>query len=267
MLGCNGFVPGIEDHETAGPISTFDSARFKTALTKGGCLLVTGHAKDRDFAAKQIGVNHAKISGTIAHIRQHIARHAEDVTQIIIPVIFADVKQVGPCGIRGIGCVRLAAGQAPQKETIDRPKRQIALIGPRTRARHMIQNPRHLGRGKIRINQKTRTRIDILFQRRIGFFQIMTQRGCAAVLPDNRVIDRLTGFAIPNHGRFTLVGDADCRHLLDIHPTKGLFADGNHGFPQIFRVMFDPAIIGEMLWEFLLCDGNGTAIFIKDNCP
>src|ERR1700693_4501965 len=41
----------------------------------------------------------------------------------------------------------------------------------------------------------------------------------ACVLPDDRVVHRLPGVAVPDHGGLALVGDADGNQVADVEPT------------------------------------------------
>ena len=76
----------------------------------------------------------------------------------------------------------------------------------------MAQYPSDFGGGEIGIEQET------------GFFlygfaiallpQIVAPIRGAAILPDDRAANWLTCFAMPNHGRFTLIGDADRSDIL-----------------------------------------------------
>jgi len=65
----------------------------------------------------------------------------------------------------------------------------------------------------------------------------------AAVLPDNRVMDRPAGLAVPDKRRFALVGNADGGNIARRQP--GLFNRGacgcGSGGPQIRGLMLDPA--------------------------
>ncbi len=93
----------------------------------------------------------------------------------------------------------------------------------------------------------------------------MAKCGGTSILPDDGIINRLPGFTIPDHRGFTLVGDANRRDIGNIDPRQGFATNGYNCFPKVFWIMFDPAAVGEMLWEFLLRDGHGSAIGIEND--
>ena len=105
----------------------------------------------------------------------------------------------------------LAAGQMPDQPAIHGAEGQLAALGPRPRALHVIQNPAHLGRGKIRVEHQAGLRRNSLPG--TALLQSLALRSCAPVLPDNRRMNRLAGRAIPHNHGLALVGDADGRHI------------------------------------------------------
>src|SRR6185369_17588718 len=91
--------------------------------------------------------------------------------------------------------------------------------------------------------------------------------GCAPILPDDCVVDGLTGLAIPEERGLTLVGDANggdvgCGEA-------GLFQRGVRGFelglPDLVGVVFDPAGLREDLPEILLRNGADGAVVVEDD--
>ena len=148
----------------------------------------------------------------------------------------------------------LAAGQPPEQEGVDGAERQLAALGARARAGHVVEHPRHLGAGEIRIEQQAGLRGD---------------RGLMAVAPSARAqmsavrrscqtMAWWTGLpvrAIPHDGGLALVGDADggdvARALTPaLRQRLAQRADG--ACPDVLGVVLDPAGGGKMLREFLL---------------
>ena len=84
---------GVEQGKAAGAVSRLDHARRKTCLPDGGSLLIAGDARDRDRAAEQFGHAVAEFSGGILHLRQHRARHAQYLQEIVVPLPAVDVEQ------------------------------------------------------------------------------------------------------------------------------------------------------------------------------
>ncbi len=60
---------------------------------------------------------------------------------------------------------------------------------------------------KVGIDNQSRFLPDQIFVPLLA--QFVTERRSAAILPDNRVVDWLACFPIPNHGGFALVSDAN----------------------------------------------------------
>ena len=77
------------------------------------------------------------------------------------------------------------------------------------------------------------------------------------------------GIFIPDNGGFALVGDADGGDISGGESgfLQRLFAGGERGAPDFFRVMFDPAGLREKLLEFLLGGGNYLELVVKNNSP
>ena len=80
--------------------------------------------------------------------------NAEEPEQFRVPLALHNVVEQGARGVGHVGHVLVAAGQVPDEPAIDGAKGQLAALGARPRARHVVQNPLHLGRGKIRIEHQ-----------------------------------------------------------------------------------------------------------------
>jgi len=86
-------------------------------------------------------------------------------------------------------------------------------------------------------------------------FQFIAEIGRAAVLPDDGVVHRAARLAVPDDGRFALVGDADGgdRCAIQSRVRDGFGGDAGLRRPDILWVMFDPTWLRIYLREFLLC--------------
>ena len=104
-----------------------------------------------------------------------------------------------------IGRVDLSTRQAPQQETVDGAESQPPGLGARPGAVDVIQDPGDLCRRKIRIQAKARLRGDQCLVALISEPPAVLRR--APVLPDNRRIDAVAGFPVPEERRLPLVGD------------------------------------------------------------
>ena len=85
-------------------------------------LLVAGDAGDgqRDAEEPSLGDD----LGGAHEPRQQLALDAEEGEQLLVPVEVVQAEQHRPRGIRQIGDVGLAAGQAPDEPGVDRAERE-----------------------------------------------------------------------------------------------------------------------------------------------
>jgi hypothetical protein len=76
----------------------------------------------------------------------------------------------------------------------------------------VVEDPLHFGAGEIRVNHQTGGAAHVLFH--AVALQLFADFCGTAALPDDSVVNRLTGFAFPDNRRFTLVGDTDRGNLV-----------------------------------------------------
>lgn len=116
----------------------------------------------------------------------------------------------------------------------------------------MVEDPLHLGAGEIRVHNQAGGAAHVLFHA-VTLELLADIRGTAA-LPDDGVINRFTGFAFPDDGRFTLVGDANGRNLVgtDIGFRQHFNQRRALRGPDFHRVVFNPAWLRIDLLEFAL---------------
>ena len=198
---------GVEQGEAAGAVSRFHHAGLEAALPDRRRLLVAGDAEHADGAAEQLRRGDAEFAGAVAHLRQHCHRHAEQFAKAGVPGAPADVEQRGARRVGGVGRVHLAAGQPPQKECVDGAEGELAGLRRGARAGHIVEQPGDLAGGKIRIEQQSGLGRDLRLVPALA--QRLAQWRGAAILPDNRVVNRLAGGALPDHRGLALIGDAD----------------------------------------------------------
>lgn len=91
----------------------------------------------------------------------------------------------------------------------------------------------------------------------------------AAILPDNGIVQRDSGFAIPEEGRFALVGDTDGSNLIRSDRCAGncFRRHPDLGRPDLLAVMFDPPGLGEDLAKFALRDAAHRPGLVEDHGP
>ena len=71
-------------------------------------------------------------------------RYAEEIEQLVVPVLGPEVEQRSTRGVGRIGDMHLAAGELPQQPAIDRAEGEFALFGTRARAFDVVEDPADL---------------------------------------------------------------------------------------------------------------------------
>ena len=200
-----------------------------------------------------------------AHLRQHTARDVKQREQLVVPVQRVDVVEHGAAGVAGVGNKHLALGQIPDEPSVNRAEAQLAALRPLARILDIIENPLDLGRGKIGVNNQPGLAANpvALVVQTVAVF-----RG-AAVLPDDGVMYRLAGGAVPDDGGLALVGDANRGEVFRFQPGFGeRFGEHrNLRTPNLLGVMLNPARRREILGKRLLRDADGLAVAVKNNRP
>ena len=102
-----------------------------------------------------------------------------------------------------------------------------------------------------------------------GGFEFIAQRGGAAALPDDGMMDRLTGSPIPDDRRLALVGDTDSGDIarLESRLLDRLPCDGDLAVPDFVGVVLHPAGLWEVLSELALVSSHLPPVLIEHNCP
>ena len=243
---------GVHQREAAGAVGRLHHAGLEAGLADGGGLLVAGDAADRDRRAEQPGRGRAEFGVAVAHLGQERLGNAEDLQQLRVPGLAMDVEDQGARGVGGVGRVHLAAGQAPQQEAVDGAEGELAGLGPRPRAGHVVEQPGDLGGREVGVDHEPGLGLDRGLQA-VGLEPVAVRRR-APVLPDDGVVDRRAGLAVPDDRGFALVGDADPGERAGLEPGLGERApDDRQGVaPDVLGVVLDPARLRVVLREFPL---------------
>ena len=167
---------------------------------------------------------------------------------------------------RRIGCIRsvnLSTGKAPEQEGIYGTDSQFTSLCPDSRPFNVIKQPADLGCREVRIQQQS---CFLLYK---GFVSIVSQSftpfGRSAVLPNDRIVQSSAGGSFPKHDRLALVCDPDCdRTLFD--GRKAFAAHSKRGLPDLFGVVFHPAISWINLRELLLGCNAVVTQAVKNDC-
>ena len=244
-----GLGAGVEEDEGAGAVSGFDHARREAGLADQGGLLVAGDAADGDGGAEQRRVGGAEVAGAVADFREHGGGDAEEAEHLRVPFRGGEVAEEGAGGVCGVGGEDAAGGEAPEEVGVDGAEGEFAGFGAAAGAGDSVEDPGDLGGGEIRVQAEAGAAGDFGVVAVAG--ELVAEIGGAAVLPDDGVVDRVAGGAVPDEGGFALVGDADGGDA-GVGLGQGGAGGGEGGGPEVCRVVLDPAGVGVVLGEFFL---------------
>src|SRR5215467_13967817 len=116
--------------------------------------------------------------------------------------------------------------------------------------RYIVQQPAKFAAGKIGIDNQT------CFQRddfaMAAALELFTKIGSPAVLPNDRIMDRLTAPAIPNHRRLPLICHPNGRDISSLQTGLGqsLPSHSQLAAPDLTRIMLHPSGPWIDLWKF-----------------
>ena len=267
VLRQNRAASRIQNHETARPVSCLDHADIRTKLSEQGGLLVARHTGHRNTGLENRRRSLAIDFAAAFHFGHHRGRNMEKLKQFIVPLLRMNIEQHCAGSIRDVRNKFRPARQLPDQPGIDRSETELSTFSPLADTFHMIQNPAYLGRGKIGIDHQACLLLD---HRSIPLcLQLLAIIGRTPVLPDDGVIDRETGFAIPYDRRFALIGNTDTsdmgiRHIRFCHR----FLDGGRlRVPDLVRIMLHPAGFREILLKRFLRQCDDSPLVVEKDRP
>lgn len=227
-------------------------------MAKKGRLLITRHPRDRECFTEQ--VRRPEHVAVVADLWKEALGYSKQPAQIRIPGLAPNIEEHGSAGIGRVGRMNSASSQSPEQKAIDGSKGQLAALGPAARARDVVENPRNLGRGKIRIENQSGMRPNQLFC--AGGLQPIAFVCRSPILPYDGAVNGFAGCPVPDNGRFALVGNPDCRNAARTAPAKRLPGDGEGVLPDLSGVMLNPAPrrIMLLMLALRLADDSGLAV-------
>ena len=159
-----------------------------------------------------------------------------------------------------------AARQVPQNPRVGVAEVEIAGLGTLACTLHVVEDPLNLRTGEVGRQPKATNLAEAVGA--LVTFEFLDDVGGTHVLPDNRVVNGLTGVLIPHNGGFTLVGDADGCQLVAVNfrLLQRISDDLTRGIPDLDRVVLNPTGVREDLGEFLLPDRDNLTGVIEDDC-
>ena len=170
---------------------------------------------------------------------QHRARDLHQPQEVVVPVEGVDVEQERARGVRDVGRVDAALGQAPGQPAVDGPERELAALGAAAEAA-LLEDVPDLRAGEVGVDRQARALAD---ERLVTVrAQPFAERGGDPALPDDRRGDGPAGGAVPHDGGLALVGDADRDDVLRPADRRDdLPRDGELARPDVVGVVGDVA--------------------------
>ncbi len=158
-----------------------------------------------------------------------------------------------------------APREFPEKPRVDRSASQVTAFRSLSRPRYLIQDPLKLGSREIGIQHESRLPLNPIASAFCSHSIAGSRR--STILPNDRVVDRIAGAAIPNHGRFSLIGDPNGMNCIST-------GYGAHRFlcyfalrsPNLFGIVLDPALLWVILRKFLLSNFVNLPVAIEQDC-
>ena len=259
------YVSRVGHDEAAGAIGALGHPGLEAGLADQCGLLVARDAAHGYLPAQAIGARNAIVSRAVANLGQHRPRNAERGQQVIVPVLRMDIEEQRTRRVGRIGSVDSPARQSPEQERVNRAEGELARFGALANALDVVQDPRNLGTREIGVEPQSR-----LFGHR-GFDTVILLRlavvRCAAILPDNGIEHGFARFPVPDHGRLTLIRDADRR---DIRRRRaGLLhralRDRGDALPDSLGIVLDPAGLRVYLRKLLLFTRDDIGVVVVDD--
>ncbi len=195
----HGRLAGVHQQEAAGAVGILGLARREACLAHKRRLLVSEDPGNRHAVC---GSEHG---GRWRDARQHGARDAECGEQHVVPIQRREVHQLRAAGVGDVRQVQ--TGEVPQQPTVDRAEREVACLRASARIGHVVEQPAQFQRAEVAGKRQAGLRAKPVLA--AGARVLRHQRIHARVLPDDRVVHRRAGGAVPQQRGLALVGDAD----------------------------------------------------------
>ena len=183
---------------------------------------------------------------------QHLARDVQLPQDLLIPLQRVNVEEHGTAGVGVIGDVDPAAGQLPDEPRFHGAEEQPPGFGLGAGTGDVVEDPLQLGGREVGVDDEAGLFPEFFGQ--AAGLQLVAVGAGAAALPDDRMVDRLTGLLVPDDGGLALVGDADGRDIRRAGPdlVHGRKGHAQLGGPDLVGVMLHPAGLRKILGELLL---------------
>ena len=266
VLGVGGVVAGVQQQERPGAVGVLRRAGRPAALPEQRGLLVAADPGDRCVDPEEcVGVGVGDVARGVPSLWQHRPRHVQQRLHLVGPAVVAHVPEHRAAGVGRLRDVRASAGELPAQPGVHGSEGEVP--GRRTVAGtvDVVQQPRELRAGEVRVDDQAGRPADPVDV--AGVAQLVAVPRGAAVLPHDRVVDRLARAAVPDHDRLALVGDPDARDVArrGVRRVERLTARGQCRVPDLGRVVLDPAGTGEVLRELAVARSEQRPLLVHDH--
>src|ERR1700691_750942 len=173
------------------------------------------------------------------------------------------IEKHGARGVAGVGDVYAAAGQLPKQPGVDRAEGQTTGFGELAGIWYLTQNPGDFAGGEISVDQQAGALPNQIFV--ASRFEFLAKGGCPAILPDDRIVDGLSGGTVPDDGGLALVCDADSSYVARFCTSLGQGFKGNRDLRcrDLFGIVLNPSRLRKDLRELTLGHGSDGAAIVK----
>lgn len=251
MLGDDGLRPDVVQQETAGAVGILGGPGLEAFLPDQRGRLVAQAASDapafqraRFELAERMRTRGAHDLGHVHFVEVELV--GEEVDQLLVVLELVDVHEHGPARVGGIGDEDVVAHaiELVDEPGVDRAEGQSAGLVCLAHALLVLQQPQQLGDGWVgRDGQAADVGELVAAGPRL---QLSRQRRSSCVCPDDGIVQRLSGLAIPAYGRLALVGDANgfyalFRVAVFLKNLYRAFDTVVYGLDNLIRVMLMPA--------------------------
>ena len=158
----------------------------------------------------------------------------------------------------------MLAGELERQPRINRAEHRRPSRDALREAVNVGQQPFDLRRREVRVEHEAGA---LAYQRLDPFAaQLVAALGRAAVLPDERAVERLAGSRVPNADRLALVADPDCREATGRNTgcLQRLKRHGAGNAPDLSRIMLNPAGLGKVLLKLAVGAAEQLHLGVED---
>ena len=196
-------------------------------------------------------------------LRQQVLRDAQGLQDLRVPLQAFQVHQHGAAGVGDVGDV--PAGQLPDDPGVHGPEQQFTAVGSFADPVDVVQEPADLGAGEVGGQRQAALGTEPVLA--LVTTEFAHEVVGAGVLPDDGVVDRLSGLLVPQQGGLALVGDADGGDLVggDVAFLQGFPHDGLDVGPDLLGVVFHPARFGEDLTVLTLVYRDDAPVPVEED--